>query len=258
VVLAGLLFGAVLGALALYGEREAGAFRYAIRFDSDPSRQYVDEDGMLTAGGAGNIYFTGSQRFYGLTCAVCHINAPGIIEIGVGSNPTGVFDAGYVPNTLYNLQVELLNEIAGTELNDPSVCPAVACNVNIFVLEVQDGLGQPAGVLCPGKPVPDPMTGAITCRDFAGHPTIAANDSAIFARGYRPSEVGTLFENGATSWDFYWQAPPAGTGPVTFYVVMVDGNGGAQTAETPNDPLGDDVRAVQITSRELFAAPGFP
>ncbi len=66
-------------------------------------------------------------------------------------------------------------------------------------------------------------------------------------------EVGSLFRNGATSWVFYWRAPPARTGAVRFYVVMVDGGGGDQTPATPADPLNDDVRAVVINASEAGA-----
>ena len=59
------------------------------------------------------------------------------------------------------------------------------------------------------------------------------------------------YDNGTIAWKFYWTSPPAGSGPVTFHLGAVDGNGGAGTSEVPEDVYGDDTVQAHITVAEL-------
>src|SRR5581483_673548 len=75
----------------------------------------------------------------------------------------------------------------------------------------------------------------------------------LYASGFVLVDAGK--RAGVTSWTFTWTAPPSGSGPVTFYVALVDGNGaGSAPGVTLTDPFGDDVVAGAITIDEASAA----
>jgi hypothetical protein len=117
-------------------------------------------------------------------------------------------------------------------------------------MEVTDEVfGNPAGSLCPSLP------SAAGCVRASGAPTfVNAAGNGVFSAGYLEADsehgVPAGFENGATAWRFYWTAPPAGRGPVTFHIGAVDGNGGLGTEDVPQDAFGDDTVQVHITIGE--------
>jgi hypothetical protein len=171
------------------------------------------------AGGGGGIFYTGSPAEKGWTCAACHIDAPGRATLGLATEPLDLLtDERYVPEQTYQVTVAVVSERRG--LTSP------LSNYNGFVFTSVDVIGRAAGIIGGGLP------GQLYRRD----------DHIIASAGLIAGE---------TSWTFKWTAPPAGRGAVTFYIGMVDGDGGAAAAtETLTDPFGDDVAVMHITVNE--------
>jgi hypothetical protein len=173
-----------------------------------------------SVGGGGGLYYNGSPRHKRYTCEACHIDPPGLARLVVTSEPPALIDEGtYDPDALYSLTVRLAGETRGLD---------AAKNYNTFAVEIIDAELRPVGQYL----------------DFAagGLVTTIAFD-ALFARA-RDELV-------ATEWHFDWQAPPAGTGPVTLYLAGVDGDGAGSKAVVATDPLGDD---VMVAEHRLFEA----
>jgi hypothetical protein len=65
-------------------------------------------------GGGGGLFYTGSPREHGWTCAACHIEAPGRSRVNVSSDPPDLITAGsYAPAQTYRLSFALTNEYLG-------------------------------------------------------------------------------------------------------------------------------------------------
>jgi hypothetical protein len=221
-----------------------------------PSGSMFDDDPVTSTGGGG-VQFTGTPRFAEGTCASCHTDGSGRLGVRLESDDVALFARGYEPERIYQLEVVLVGETRGAELNGPARCGDlsggfVPCNSNGFALEADDDDGNAVGLLCPTMP----NDGACAVSD--GALTIVSTDhTAIHNTGYlledASGEAG--FENGATHWTFYWLAPSAGTGPVTFHVGGVDGNGGEGTTRVPHDLGGDDAVQAHIEVAEAGAPP---
>jgi hypothetical protein len=89
---------------------------------------------------------------------------------------------------------------------------------------------------------------------------VSPDGNAAFAnRAHSPIRgmEKVVLHNGPTRWHLWWIAPPTGTGAVTLYAALVDGNGGGGTAINDQDPTGDDVvqGAFTIPEQRLGAAP---
>lgn len=210
----------------------AQAFPTGDQFDHDP----------VTMDGGGGIAFDGSPRHASHTCAVCHVGAPGQINIRLESDHPELFVDGWQPNTQYHVRVVLLGAHAGADYTkfgddcgDPDVTPYRPCDQNGFALELDDAGGKPAGKYTPYDR---------TCTTTSADPAIRvlADGTAVTHRG---------LHYGVTQWDLCWTSPAAGTGTITAYVAAVDGNGGNGTPSFPNDPIGDDVAAGAIPLVEL-------
>lgn len=170
------------------------------------------------AGGAGGYFYTGSPRERGWTCASCHVDPPGELRVSLTS-AEGLFATGrYAASTVYSVTVRIENERLGLA--------ASRSNFNGMALTVLDGSGSPAGTL----------GGYDASRFFARGTSILASSSTVV---------------GETEWTFTWTAPPVGTGEVTFYLGVVDGDGaGSGPTETLTDPFGDDVAVGHVVIAE--------
>jgi hypothetical protein len=189
-------------------------------------------DGSQSNGGragAGGIYGMGSATDYFITCANCHVNGKG--QIGVTITPTPAWakvnnlDA-YKPGQKYTITVAMTGEHLGLNQNMD--------NLNGFALTVEDQGGKVKGVFtsdtnppvssaaCPKTyPKPDPATGTTyTYGDCHG---------VIFI-----PRVNT------TQWTFSWTAPAAGSGQLTLYYGVVDGDHQGKSS------LDDDVKMGTI------------
>ena len=207
--------------------RTVAAYPSAFQFDQDP----------VSGDGAGGIPFDGAPRWVGHTCQVCHTGAPHLISVALDSDRPELFTTGWIPGQQYHLRVVLLNEWAGLAYaSNGATCgqvgtkPFAPCDDNGFALELDGGSDQPVGTFA--QVANDTCTTAVPADPIVG---ISKNGAAI-------NEP----HNGRTSWDVCWTAPAAGTGDITAYLAVVDGNGGTGTVAFPNDTLGDDVAAGAV------------
>lgn len=248
--------------LGIATPRSARAFDDPAQFFPQPMTPHT---ATLQASAEG-LYFTGAPRFSGLTCAKCHIDAPGKVDLKLGADPDDLFTVGYQPGKTYELEVELLHETEGLEYPGPTCTEPpgrgqkfsyVQCNNNAFALEADTDSGPMTGanVFCAAQP----QNGACPAPDPANDQAeIAPGNDAVFANRPHSTQSGqaqVVTRNDPTSWHFYWTAPQAGSGPVTFYIAAVDGNGGTGAADNDQDPYGDDTVDAQIFIREAGSPP---
>lgn len=176
-------------------------------------------DDLPGKGGGGGLFYTGAPSDKGWTCTACHLSAEGKISIQLGATPATLLQNNtYAPGQAYAIVVSLRGEHLGLGSG--------RSNFNGFALTVRDSQSRPAGNISGYAP-----------EDF-----YQANPSTIITAG---KVVGT------TAWKFTWTAPAAGTGTVTFFVAMVDGNGAnSPPTVTLTDPFGDDVAVGQVTLKD--------
>jgi hypothetical protein len=232
---------------------------------SEPA-QFLDRAGQphaATLGESGEgIYFTGAPRFARLTCRDCHAGGPEQVRLRVGADQAELFTSGYTPGQTYQLEVELLDEQEGLTYDTPTCTEVpsktqkftyVQCNQNSYGLEIDTAsgpLGGP-GVFCAsapgaqGCPAPDPS---------ADESVVTPSGDAVFGnRAHSSDHPEQLVRNDPTRWHLWWTAPTVGTGPLTLYVAVVDGNGGSGTVDNDQDPQGDDTVQASIPLQEAGA-----
>lgn len=182
--------------------------------------QFDDPPGK---GGGGGLFYTGAPSEKGWDCSTCHIRPEGKIRVNLTTSPAGlVQSATYSPGVAYQFSVGLQGEHRGLSSG--------RSNFNGFALLISDGQGRPAG----------------TISGYAPEDIYQANETKIASTG---KKVGTA------SWSFTWTAPKAGTGAVTLYLAMVDGNGAdSPPTVTQTDPFGDDVIAVKLNLKDATVA----
>ena len=182
--------------------------------------QFDDPPGK---GGGGGLFYTGAPSERGWDCSACHIQPEGKIRVNLTTTPAGlVQSATYSPGVAYQLNLGLAGEHRGLSSG--------RSNFNGFALFISDGQGRPAG----------------TISGYAPEEIYQANETKIASAG---KKVGTA------AWTFTWTAPKAGTGAVTLYLAMVDGNGAdSPPTVTQTDPFGDDVIAVKLTLKDATVA----
>lgn len=165
-------------------------------------------------GGGAGYYYTGSPRFKGYTCALCHTGGEGRASVSVTSDPAELTASGtYTPGQTYRIDVELIGEHRGL---------GSAFNPNTFTAEVVDQGGAAAGALGVGD---DPVV------ELTGGGQIA---------------IAEGFGNGETTWSFFWSAPDA-DGPLGFYLALLDGDGASDPEVRFIDPFNDDVATFTRT-----------
>jgi len=212
---------------------EAHAFPTGTQFELD----------ALASDGGGGIAFDGAPRFVGHTCAVCHTAAPLQIETRLESDHAEVFSDGWKPGQQYHMRVLLQDAHAGQQYQADgdncgfAVMPYRPCDQNGFALEIDDLNGAPKGTFAP----------VVNNACATGMPPDV--DIHIFADGTAITHNGA--HHAQLAWDFCWTAPAAGTGLLTAYIAVVDGNGGDGTMAFPADTIGDDVSAGAVPIPEL-------
>jgi hypothetical protein len=164
-------------------------------------------DSNATDGGGNRMYFDGSPRHKGYDCTVCHTGAEHVITATLDGAPAG----GYTPGQTYALTATLGGEHLGG---------GTANNQNGFVAEVVDDAGAIAGTFAQPN---DAKTALVD-----------------------DNHVVTGEGEGVKSWTFAWTAPVAGTGALTLYLGMVDGNGAGIAGTPTTDPGGDDVATLRL------------
>lgn len=160
------------------------------------------------SGGGAGIYFTGSPRFKGYDCAICHTDAAQRISIEVDSP----LQAGvYTPGLIYPVTVRLVGEHRGLES---------AFNPNTFAADFTDAAGVPVGL-------------------------VASGGQQVLLESERSVAVAEGFGDGETEWSFSWWAPKEGI-PTTLHIAMLDGDGASDPIRRFIDPLNDDVATLTL------------
>ncbi len=217
--------------------RIASAFPTGMQFDMDP----VKNDG------AGGIAFTGSPRFIGHACDVCHTDPARTIGAKLESDHPEIFTDGWKPGMQYHLRVVLKDQHAAADVAANgdncgfAAMPYTRCDQNGFALEIDNEIGAPQGKFTP-------VSGG-ACVTGMAPPDV---DAYVLTDGSAATHSG--IHHGQTAWDVCWTAPAAGGGTLTAYVAVVDGNGGTGTQDFPSDTLGDDVFAGAVPMPENGAA----
>jgi hypothetical protein len=210
-----LLTAAVFGC-ALAFAQPARAFHAPKTFADSPDQ-----------GGAGGIFYSGARSERGWTCAACHVNAPGKLDVKF---VTSLFsDFAYTPGQSYDFTIRIDNEENGLD--------APRANFNAFVLRIADDQDSAVG-----------NVSNAAADEFYQRGNSAGETSVLATQGQKPNE---------TLWTFSWVAPAKGRGDVTFSLGVVDGNAaGAGPDSTLNDPFGDDVYTARVTVHEAHANRG--
>ena len=200
----------------------AGATATAFPFETS---WHMPADGVRA--GAGDIYGTGGQQDFQIKCANCHINAPGKVGATVAPTPPWPLKAGtaaYQPGTTYTITVALTGEINLGPPGNP------ASNLNGFALTAEDAFGKLAGVFASDT---TPSVRSDQCPP--SFPATRPTTGTTYVYGTCHA-VFSLQRALATNWTFKWTAPPVGTGPVTLFYGVVDGNTDGSSS------LDDDVK----------------
>lgn len=177
--------------------------------------------------GAGGIIATGGATDHNITCADCHVKSAGQIDA------TFAFDGmpltAYSPGHTYRVTAQLLYEHLGL-----SGCGQyVTGNVNNFGAAFEDGQGNVAGMLAS-----DGNTTGASCQ--ASMPQQVTGSTVVYGDCHAITSTST---KDLTQWTFSWTAPAQGTGDVTLYYGMVDGN-------CMMDSLNDDVKVGNVKLSE--------
>lgn len=166
-----------------------------------------------TGGGAG-YWFTGSPRFKGYDCTICHTNAPNQISIELSSQPPGLGDGEYELGLEYSVTVTMLGETKGLES---------AFNPNTFVMEILADSGEHVGAYAV---------------DVINTPMRIADDARV--------PIAEGFGEGESEWTFTWTAPDADPGPATLFLGALDGDGASDPDRRWIDAINDDVAVVEL------------
>jgi hypothetical protein len=188
--------------------------------------------------GAGGIYSNGSSRDWGLTCANCHINnknQQGSIDASIVPNPAwemvnGV--AAYKPGQVYTITFNLLNEHNLAPMAHPMD------NLNGFTLTVEDSGGKTAGVFTSDT---NPPVSSAACPAMA--PAMLPKTGTTYVYGDCHGILYLPTPN-ITSWTFTWTAPKAGSGTLTVFYGVVDGDHDGASS------LDDDVKVGTLKLTE--------
>ena len=203
-----------------------------------PTGAQFDLDALSRDGGGG-IAFDGAPRYSGHTCAVCHTGAPQQIHARLEADKVELFGEGWRAGEPYHLRVLLLDHHAAAEFQAAgdtcgfAVQPYTRCDQNGFALEIDDRDGRPTGTFT-----------AVENDACTTDPPGDDNAIRVLADGTAVTHSGVHF--GELAWDVCWTAPAAGTGPLTAYLAVVDGDGGDGTMEFPADTVNDDVASSAV------------
>ncbi len=190
-----MLLGMLLGMLSI--SSSAHAFHEVASFSR-----------TANSGGGGGMYYSGSKRFKGYDCSICHVDAQRRIAVEVNSPLTsGV----YTPGLIYPVTVRLLGEHRGLQS---------AFNPNTFVADFTDAAGNPVGL-------------------------VASGGQQVLLEAERTVAVAEGFGEGETEWTFSWWAPSEGS-QATLHIAMLDGDGADDSERRFIDPLNDDVATYAL------------
>jgi hypothetical protein len=190
-------------------------------------------DAGVNRAGAGGLYGTGGAQDLGIRCSHCHIDGEGLIDFQIQATPA--FDDiggehGYVPGRRYTITIRMTGEHLrpGATMN----------NMNGMALAIEDASGRRAG-----RFIADAGQDSNSCppmNPIAGMPP-AGRTTTLYGDCHA---VLPLNHMGLTAWTFDWIAPAAGSGDLSMFVAVVDGDTGAESS------LDDDVVERTVPLRE--------
>ncbi len=172
--------------------------------------------------GAGGIYGTGGRTDHGVRCSHCHIDGMGTIDLRVDATPAfydrGGGDLGYEPGRRYTLSVNLLGEHA-------RLMPT-SMDVNGFSLAIENASGRVSG-----RMISDAGQDAMACPSTNPYPNAASRPAGrtTMMWGDCHAMLFIAFPR-LTRWTFDWVAPAAGSGDLTMFVGVVDGDTGGDSS----------------------------
>jgi hypothetical protein len=188
--------------------------------------------------GAEGLYGTGGRADLGIRCSHCHIKGQGRIDFTLAAQPAfakvGGEDA-YVPGQQYTITITMTGEHRGT---GPG-----GSNMNGMALAIENAAGQKSGTFiadagqssasCPAN---DPYLNVPNVQLPAGRTTFLYGDCH-----------GVLFlpHQDLIAWTFDWIAPAAGSGDLTMFVAVVDGDTAGSSS------LDDDVVERALPLQEM-------
>lgn len=183
--------------------------------------------------GAGGIYGMGSAGDHGITCANCHINAKGMIDVTVVPTPAWqvVNNApAYKPGQAYSITLTMTGEHRGLNQGND--------NLNGFAATIEDQGGKVKGVLTSDA---DPTANSTTCKAAYPANNPASGTSYIYGDCH-----GMIYipRANTTTWTFKWTAPAAGAGQLTLFYGVVDGDHDGKSS------LDDDVKMGTVKLSE--------
>ncbi|HHH31635.1 MAG TPA: hypothetical protein ENK57_25260 [Polyangiaceae bacterium] len=193
----------------------AAALALCMAMLARPAEAFQDAASFVRSvhlGGANGILHTGSARFRGYDCRMCHQDPPGRMRLDVRSDPPHLLEERrYEPGQAYTLTVTMLDEHLAVGSED---------NQNMFVAEVVDDRALPRGVF-----------------EEIELSTLQRADGDVNIEG------AVFGATNLTTWQLLWTAPSVGSGRLSFHIAAVDGDAGTGAAEPrpPTDPFNDDV-----------------
>lgn len=175
--------------------------------------------------GAGGLYGMGSAMDRGITCSHCHIKAAG--QIGTTITPTPAWgtvngSSAYKPGQKYSITVAMTGEHRGLNQGNN--------NLNGMAITVEDQAGKVKGVF---ESDTMPVVSSAACP--ANYPMQNPTTGTTYLYGDCHGVIYIPRPN-ATSWTYSWTAPAAGTGALTMYYGVVDGDADGKSS------LDDDVK----------------
>lgn len=218
-----ILLGSLAAVAAVSVSAHVGAFPF-LKSWHDPA-DGNSQPNNVRAGGGG-IYATGAAQDWGLKCSHCHIDnggQQGMITAMVDVDPPFTVVNGeqsYSPGQRYTFTFDMMGEHLGM--------PGTDNNHNSIAVVFEDAGGARAG-----EYYTDSGVDSVVCQQMAPNP----NDGTLRSTYVYGDCHGILSteQNDVTTWTFDWEAPAAGTGEVTVFYGMVDGNSHAESS------LDDDV-----------------
>jgi hypothetical protein len=192
--------------------------------------------------GGGGVWATGGKQDFGINCTHCHkrpaaMPTPSVDLQLTFTPPLQGTGSTYSPGQRYRVNAKLTGETLGF------TCDPGMPNNNGFSLTFELGNGTRAGAFesdwgqtsanCP-RVLPSYVN--------SGGYTIYTADGGTVTYGDCHA-VAAASLNGQTNWYFFWTAPPAGSGNVTVFYGVVDGN-------CDMNSQNDDSRAGKISLTE--------
>jgi hypothetical protein len=190
----------------------------------DASAFHLPDSFVRTAnrGGGSKILYTGSSRFRGYDCTMCHGQPSGAMQVLVSSDPPELLEGTYKPLQEYAVTVEMVGEL---------LPPEGESNFNLFVADVVDDGGEPVGRF--------EEIELSSLQRVSGDVNV---EGAVFG------------SNDRARWTFTYAAPAKDAGRIAFHLGAVSGDSGASQGEEapPSDPFGDQVFVMEQRACEQF------